>query len=107
MGSKAQLMRCRINLQAEQSSQQWTDYHGRRPYLTRRTGSERLVIIPGKNFRDMSQRSVEGQQRVRAQVRVRRLGTMIAIFTHRGPSREQWPYRSEVIAAGIVQRILR
>src|SRR5579872_3053673 len=40
----------RVGVQAEHSAQDWTDDHGCRPDLVRRTGGERLVVVAREDF---------------------------------------------------------
>src|SRR5260370_10996997 len=97
---------CGVSPQAEHATQQWADDHCRGPDLMRRARGKRLIISARKHFRDVSQRTIERQQRVGAHVRVRGKGTVIAILTHRSPAGEEWPDRSEMVAAAAAFRRL-
>ena len=70
-----------IYLQSEHPTQNGTDDHGCGPDLVRRTGGERLVVVAGEDFGEMTERTVEGQQRVRAQVEVSGKSAVIFVLS--------------------------
>src|SRR5207253_2966388 len=105
--SEDETMRHGICFKPQHAAKYWTDHHGCRPDLVWRTGGNRLVVVAGKNFCDMTERAVEAEQSVRPEVRISRQRPMVAVFAHRGPPGEQRPYRTEVISARVVFRILR
>src|ERR1700729_4178294 len=69
----------------------------------RRTGGERMVIIPRQNLGVVTERSIERQQSVCAKIRIRGPWAMIAVFAHGSPSGEKRPHRSVMVARRIVE----
>src|SRR5580704_5214623 len=93
-----------VLFQSKHPFEQRAHHHRRRPDLVRRTGSQRLVIIPGKHFRHVPQRSIERQQCVRAQVLISWKLLVIPVFGNGCPSSEQRPYRAVVVSASAENR---
>ena len=89
----------RVLLKPKHSLQHRAHHHRRRPDLVRRTRRERLVVIAGKHFRHMAQRSIQRQQRIRTQVVIRGKRLVIAILRNRRPPGEQRPHGPVVISA--------
>ena len=60
------------------------------------------IVIAGEHFSDVAERAIERQQGIGAQIRVRGICAVIAVFANRGPSGEQRPDGAEVVAAAVV-----
>ena len=103
-GAKARRLAAGVSRQTKKAAQQRADDHSRGPYLVRRTGGERLIVVAGENLGDVTQRSIERQQRVCPKIRISRQSPVVAIFPDRRPSRKQRPHRAEMIAARAVLR---
>src|ERR1700678_3655455 len=73
----------------------------------RRTSRQRLKVISGKNFGNMAQRAVQSEQSIGAQFGGCRKRAMVPVLPDGRPTSEQRPYRSKVIAARIVSRVVR
>src|SRR6266481_5069310 len=68
----------------------------------RRTGRDLLVVVAGKNFRDVAERSIKREQGVGPKIGVSGKRLVVTVFANRGPSGKEWPHRTKVVSAAVV-----
>src|SRR2546425_1648275 len=68
----------------------------------RRTGRDLLVVVARKNFRDVAERSIKREQGVGPKIGVSGKRLVVTVFANRGPSGKEWPHRTKVVSAAVV-----